>query len=322
MRFPGLKTARYASLWIKNRINPGAVILGYHRIANVEADSFYNSLSPKNFAGQMEVLKRYANPVSLENMVKMLAAGSLPPRTVCVTIDDGYADALVHAKPILEKFEVPAEVFITAGNLGGEFWWDEVERYVINVPAEADPLHLVFNHREYAWDFKQADAKYRTGAAAEIADVLRPLNEANRRLLLDEIKDWARPFSLPAQPLARSLTAEEITLLSDGGLIQIGSHTMTHPMLPILSEQEKWYELHESKSILEKILRNPVASFSYPNGAYSPDDPWLVAKAGYAFACKSRSGTVHSHENLFTLPRFWIKDIDGSAFHWWLQRWS
>jgi peptidoglycan/xylan/chitin deacetylase (PgdA/CDA1 family) len=118
MRIPGLKTFRKTSLWLKNKIFPGALILGYHRIAKVDNDSFYNCISPNHFAQQMEVLKNYAHPMSLDELVACLRSWRISPKTVCVTIDDGYADVLYSAKPILEKYEIPATVFVVPREFG------------------------------------------------------------------------------------------------------------------------------------------------------------------------------------------------------------
>lgn len=321
MRIPGLKTAKNTTLWLKNKIFPGALILGYHRIAKVGNDSFYNCISPNHFAQQMEVLRNCANPISLEELIACLNHGEQSPKTVCVTIDDGYADTLYSAKPILGKFEIPATVFVTTGNLGGEFWWDELERYILSAPEDASLLHLKKGKLDFEWDFKNLKPAKRTDQISSIADFLRPLDAPNRRLLLNKIKEWSGNNNPGELPLARSMTATELISLTDGKLIQIGSHTVTHPVLSELSEQERRYEINESKRELEEILAKPVHGFSYPNGRFSKSDPELVSKAGYQYACVSKNGTVRSNSDRFRLPRFWIGDIAGDTFHRWLNGW-
>jgi peptidoglycan/xylan/chitin deacetylase (PgdA/CDA1 family) len=321
MRIPGLKTGKKTALWLKNKISPGALILGYHRIAKVENDSFYNCMSPSHFAQQMEVLRNCTHPISLDELVACLNHGEPSPKTVCVTIDDGYADTLYSAKPILEKFEIPATVFVTTGNLGGEFWWDELERYVLSAPEDAGLLRLGKGKLDFEWDFNNPNPTKRASQITSIADFLRPLDAANRRLLLNKIKEWSGNTDLRALPPVRSMTANELVSLIDGGLIQIGSHTVTHPVLSELSEQERRYEIDESKRELEEILAKPVLGFSYPNGCFTKGDPKLVSQSGYQYACMSKNGAVRSNSDRFTLPRFWIPDWDGPTFERWLLRW-
>jgi peptidoglycan/xylan/chitin deacetylase (PgdA/CDA1 family) len=321
MRIPGLKSARKTAIWLKNKIFPGALILGYHRIVEAEYDSFSNCTTPGHFAQQMEVLKICANPISLDDLIGCVEVGEIPSNTVCVTIDDGYADALYNAKPILEKYEIPATVFVTTGNLGAEFWWDELERYVLSAPHDAGLLHLSKEKLNFEWDFTGMHPAYRASQVISLADFLRQLDEVSRRQLLDKIKTWSGNRDLDDLPLVRSMLPNELVSLIDGGLIQIGSHTVTHPMLSALSEGERRHEIYKSKQDLEAILAKPVTGLSYPNGTYLKSDLDLVSEAGYLYACASNNGTIRSGFNRFTLPRFWIPNTNGEKFQQWLKRW-
>ena len=140
MRIPGLKTARMLSRWAQARVLGGALILGYHRISVAEYDIYDVCVSPENFAAHIQALRQYANPISLTKLVQCLRHGVLPPKSVAVTFDDGYTDNLYVAKPILEKYAIPATVFICTGYMGKEFWWDELEHLVLT--SQADPRAL------------------------------------------------------------------------------------------------------------------------------------------------------------------------------------
>ena len=74
MRIPGLKTAKKFSRWVQARVLGGALILGYHRVTNVARDEYEICVSPDHFAEQMEVLSRYAHPISLSKLGKHLKA--------------------------------------------------------------------------------------------------------------------------------------------------------------------------------------------------------------------------------------------------------
>ena len=75
----------------------------------------------------MRVLARYFRPCGLAEGLRQLRDGGLPPRSVAVTFDDGYADNARIALPILREARVPATFFIATSYLdGGRMWNDTV----------------------------------------------------------------------------------------------------------------------------------------------------------------------------------------------------
>ena len=101
----------------------GALILSYHRVNDPEVDTWALSVSPERFLEQMSALRAVAEPYTLTDIAVGLLRGELPHNAVAVTFDDGYLDNFLNAKPILEKFEIPATVFVCAD------WLDEMMSY-------------------------------------------------------------------------------------------------------------------------------------------------------------------------------------------------
>ena len=103
----------------------------YHRVTTLQNDPHLLAVSSKNFAAHLEVIRHYGFPISLSGLVTCLKDGRIPNRAVVITFDDGYTDNLYEAKPELERYESPATVFVTAGQIGSplEFWWDELDRF-------------------------------------------------------------------------------------------------------------------------------------------------------------------------------------------------
>jgi peptidoglycan/xylan/chitin deacetylase (PgdA/CDA1 family) len=124
MRIPGWKTVRQSGRWLRSRLMPGALILGYHRVADLQSDPHGLAVSVHHFAEQVEVLSRLAHPMSLAQLVAHVKAGTVPPQAVALTFDDGYADVLYQALPLLERYQIPATVFVVSGCLGEPFWWE------------------------------------------------------------------------------------------------------------------------------------------------------------------------------------------------------
>lgn len=148
MRIPGKKTAQQSIRWLRSRLVPGALILGYHRVDNVVCDPHSLCVSPEHFSEQMDVLSRIAHPISLNELVNGLNAGKLPRRAVVLTIDDGYADIWYRAYPILEQYEILATLFVVSGFLGRQFSWDSQELAASNCESDGKNLRRALTSDE------------------------------------------------------------------------------------------------------------------------------------------------------------------------------
>lgn len=328
MRIPGFKTCRQFIRWLRSRFNKRALILGYHRIADVPSDVYRTCVSPKNFATHLEILHQYTNPVSLCELVQALLNKNLPPRTVALTIDDGYADVLYQAKPLLERYEIPTTTFVATGYLGSEFWWDKLERIIFAPKALPKSLSLVVNGHIHKWTSVEPDSamgeKGTNGSRHRLLQslyhLLLPLDARLRQPALAQLEAWAG-VTLDTNPHCRSLTSDEIVELAKGDLIDIGAHTVTHPVLPAIPEEMQRVEIQESKLCLEQILDRPVHSFSYPNGSTSEDTLIIVRNSGFVCACTSDSDVARVGSDLFQLPRYWVRNWPGSEFSKKIQMW-
>jgi peptidoglycan/xylan/chitin deacetylase (PgdA/CDA1 family) len=328
MRIPGVKTAKAFSRWLQARLLGGALILGYHRIAKVPRDVYEVCVKPEHFAEQMEIVSRSARPIGLSKLVQQLKAGSLPPKSIAVTFDDGYADNLYQAKPILEKYAVPATVFVCTGYAGKEFWWDELERLVLSSRADLRALYLHVSESRLQWDQPKVspepdspeDISSRSRLHHALYHLLLTLDVEDQTHLMNTVRIWSG-VSSDATSTSCGMNHEELLQLADGGLIELGAHTRHHPMLPQLSLERQREEIISSKKDLEELLDRQVEGFAYPNGRATEDAKQIAREAGFMFACTSLHNVVRPGIDLYTLTRFWQKDIDGDKFMQGLRLW-
>jgi peptidoglycan/xylan/chitin deacetylase (PgdA/CDA1 family) len=289
----------------------------------VTSDEYEVCVTPEHFAEQMEALSKYTHPVSLQKLVQNLKEGSVPPKSVAVTFDDGYADNLYKAKPVLEKYEVPATVFVCTGYAGEEFWWDELERLVMSSQAELGALCLEMEKKSFAWDqpevSPEAGLESRRKSHRALYNFLLALDVEAQSQAMDSIRDWAGVAS--NKTTARTMTHEELVQLANGGLIEIGAHTRSHPMLPRLTVDQQRKEIITNKHELEEILGRRVGGFAYPNGRATADAKQIVREAGFAYACTSLHDVVRPASDLHELTRFWQRDVDGEIFLLGLRLW-
>ena len=126
--------------WVDRR---GPVILLYHRVEQIECDPWGLAVAPDRFAEQIEALTRYRKVVPLDRLVTELNRGRAPKNWVAITFDDGYSDLLYQARPVLERLDCPATLFVTTGTLDTNgFWWDRLSEAVLTPKTLPDALHL------------------------------------------------------------------------------------------------------------------------------------------------------------------------------------
>jgi peptidoglycan/xylan/chitin deacetylase (PgdA/CDA1 family) len=326
----GTARLRRAARRIRNHFKDEALIVFYHRVASLALDPNALCVSPRHFAEQLEILRERFEPVPLLELLEPPARRKRRRRAVALTFDDGYADCLDRAKPLLERFDVPATVFVTTGPLDREdgFWWDELERVLLHTPSLPPTLPLAFADRSLAWDPDDAanpeeQRKRRLRLYHAFHRWLLPQGHEERRKALDVLRD-ACGCEAGAGPEHRVLGPEGVLRLAEGGLVDVGAHTVTHPVLSSLPIAEQRSEIRGSRSRLEAILNRPVRSFAYPFGTPRDFDAHtraLVEEAGFSCACSTERGRVEEHSDRFRLPRFAVRDWDGDKLARRLFKW-
>jgi peptidoglycan/xylan/chitin deacetylase (PgdA/CDA1 family) len=340
------KNIEWPARKLRRPIQSHGIILAYHRVANLEGDPQSLCVAPRHFAEHLDIIQKNFHVLSLQDLVKRLSARESLSGTVAITFDDGYADNLHGAKPLLDRFGVPATVFVTSSYVTSatEFWWDELERLLLQVGTLSPTLHLHVSGHDYFWDLGD-DAQYESTAfernrAWSVKDrstptrrhdlyrslhmILYGLNSPQREDVLDKLRAWAvkdcigRPTHLP-------LTQEETVALARDDLVEIGAHTATHPVLSMLPIAEQRIEIQRSKERLEQILERPIRSFAYPYGSlsdYKGETVRAVQEMGFECACSTFTNVVRDGSDPFQLPRFIVRDWDGEEFGGQLRAWT
>lgn len=297
------------------RWQPGGVVLLYHRVAALASDPQRLAVSPENFAAHLRLIRRAGVAMPLDEMLARAAEGSLPERAVAVTFDDGYADTLHTALPMLVTHDVPASIFVTTSTIerGGEFWWDALGRLLL-APASCDGRYAKWtvDDRETPTDRHRL---YR-----QLCAWLRGMTAAARQHALDELA--SRFDAPPARSSDRALTPAEVTALATQRTIQLGSHTHSHASLAILPLDGQRDEIMTGRRKLESWIGAPATTLAYPFGGAEdvPDGVAGVAHdAGVTLACTTQPGRVHAASDRLRLPRLTVRNWSEAEFE---QRWN
>jgi hypothetical protein len=227
---------------------------------------------------------------------------------------------------------------VATGRIGSEreFWWDDLDRLLLQPGKLPETLHLRVNGDDLQWDLGESshyredafrrhrywsiqeenDAGPRQGLYRSLRQLLRLLPPEEQRKVIDELVEWAGAGPV-GRPTHRAMSPDEVASLAAGGLVEIGAHTVTHPVLAALPAAGQRDEIWGSKSRLEGILGHPVTAFAYPYG--SPTDSTaetvtIVREAGFACACTTFAGAVWRGTDRFLLPRTLVRDWDGEEF--------
>ena len=313
------------------------VILCYHRVLEPDADPHLLAVSAEHFRQQLEVVQRIARPLSLGELNDALSHESLPPRGVVVTFDDGYLDNLEGALPILRELRVPATIYIATGYVGKdrEFWWDDLERLTLGANGLPGILDLQINGRQREWDLGAAagdstqNGSWNVLASGEwtprqklftdLHATLRPLAEASQQDVLEQLRVLTGTPPA-ARPLYRCVNASELKTLATEPLITLGAHTITHCDLDYRTPVEQEAEINGSRLQLEKIIDCPVDHFSYPYGSFNDDAVAVCARNKFHSAVSCIEEPVVRSAPVYRLPRFFVRNWDGSEFEKQLQR--
>lgn len=282
--------------------DPKSVILCYHRVGT-GGIPFFSEMSPTTFEAQVRYLRKHYRLVSFDQLWRDRHEARGVEQTVVITFDDGYRDLYTHAFPILQKYEVPATIFLVVDSVekGEVPWYDRI--FAAFRVAPGDELDLVLD-RPYR--FRLASPTDRRRAAWELVRYLRKLPNQRRREYCAALEKQVRPLESDLRD--RMLNWEEIRIMQRAG-ISFGSHTLTHPVVSRLEPSEMEMELAESKRILEDRLDCRVEDFAYPFGTEAdcaPQGPDVLMRLGYRSAVTTVCGVNTPTTNPYRLRRIQI----------------
>ena len=327
---------------LRGRFGQRAAILMYHRITDYVSNPYLLCVTPHHFAEHLQVIRDIGYPMRLDELARGVRDGNLPQRAMCVTFDDGYADTLYTAKPLLERYDVPATVFMTTGTSGRsrEFWWDELERIFLQPGCLPAHLQLDGGGQHFAWDLgdssiyseddfhrgknwtllESSDPTPRHAVLRAVHELILSMGAADRQQVLDRLLNWAGMAPM-VRATHRALEPDEIVNLDRGGIVEVGSHTVNHLALSTQPSQVQREEIQPSKADLEGWLEHAVRSFAYPHGLYTRESVAFVREVGFEYACACLYRPVRPSSDLFLLPRVSVFNWDGDEFACHLRAW-
>jgi peptidoglycan/xylan/chitin deacetylase (PgdA/CDA1 family) len=272
------RTLAHASL-------PGVAVLCYH---GVRDDSLppasmpfeYLHMPASTFDAHCRLIRECCDPVSLDDWRASLSGGpALPHRPVLMTFDDGYRSVLTKAAPILQKYSLPAAVFVCTGPMGSRtrLWFDDV--------AERESEEAVEQWKGRGYDVWSAACA--TTAAVDDGD----------------------PRAL--------MSAAELKALASIPGIEIGGHTVNHPILAKAPAAVQREEITQNLRTIEQWTGVRPRAFAYPNGRpeldYNADSIAILRDNGIDMAFTTRPSFARAGEGPLERSRFFLLDDTSDA---------
>lgn len=323
-------------------VGGSAIVLTYHRIAELKRDPQRLALSPELFNDQIRALSSAFRMVPLTEIVDALAEQRpLPRRSVAVTFDDGYADNLVNAKPILESAGVPGTVFVATARLHqpSEFWWDELEQLILGTETLPERLSIpgkdhiacpgcpqrtdMDDARFSGWSVLEEPPTPRHSLYLHLSRLIERESPASRIVILRSIREQLGAVGGPRVE-NRHLTRDELKALTRGDLIDVGAHTVSHSRLSELPVSQQESEIAESKQDLESSLSRPIRLFSYPYGdpaSFTEDTVRIVRRLGFSGAVGTHHTMVTKWTDRYRVPRYAATATSGDELVRSVCRW-
>lgn len=217
-----------------------------------------------DFEKEIAYYKKNFDVISIDEAFRKTMSNEVFNRkTITISFDDGFANNLDTALPILEKYNVPVTFFVSSicvDNDGGRVLWPEI--------IAALKYFSLFDK----------------DSVASLGEKIKSMPYQEREMFLDGIeKEYnvlKKIWSLPEE-IWKLMDKKQLVELSKSKIVTIGSHGHNHYNLGQIEPEFAKFELEHSKMLLESAIQKEVKYIAYPDGSYNASVKDMAEKAGY-----------------------------------------
>lgn len=288
----------------------GTYVLAFHRILS-ESEKQCTASSPGMVLGEtvlaqlLDYIHQRMQPVSLETFLETRSGLDVHGRPLClITFDDAWSDTATRAMPLLKERHISAIVFVPAGVVGRRegFWVEQLRRAWGN-PSVGARLGLLAD--------RVGPSRERVHRLEDAVEWLKRMPAVKRQSILEGLLPRASREGTEA--VDAIMTWEQVTEVQNQG-IEVGGHTVTHPLLTYEDDKTVEQELCVGRKLLEEKLLKPVRAFAYPNGDWDQRVREKVKEAGYVCAFTTEARRYGRKDDSFAIPRFLLHDGNVTGF--------
>jgi len=288
----------------------------YHRISDSYPDPWKLNVSESNFQEHLELFNKNYHVLPLKKFNELRNIGRLPQRALAITFDDGYADNVAIASPLLRKAEIPATFYICTGTLGqvSGMWWDTLAQIVFgrNTMSDSEKLdharevnNSFFNitMNGVNGNFDTTDKSIRNIDQIKIKDIYMQIWKEIQKIQLEQ---YSKQMNFEAVNTYPMMQDSDVKSLSEHNLFEIGAHTQNHVQLSAHNTEIQEIEIQENVQYLKELTGRNVRSLSYPFGAYNSSTLAVAKQAGFDVACTTVPEVATRIDDALLLPRITV----------------
>lgn len=287
---------------MRNRL----LILSFHRVLPADDPFRRGDITVEAFERICASLARFFRVMTLGDAAhRMREHGTLPDRALTLTFDDGFADNAELAAPILARHGLKATFFVSTGFLDGSIMFNDAIIEALRT-ARRDTLDLSELHGELSGTRRLDTLDARVALSKELEGTLKYREPQERLVLTRKLAKLVAADDAPSL----MMVPEQVAQMAEQG-IEIGGHTVNHPILRQLSGEAALEEIQAGRNRLQAITQQRIDSFAYPNGRpgqdYDAGTVTNVEAAGFTQAVTTAWGTARCDDDPLQLPRltFW-----------------
>jgi peptidoglycan/xylan/chitin deacetylase (PgdA/CDA1 family) len=285
----------------------------FHRVLPSEARASQwpyfargSAMTVEEFDDRLAYLARHYEIVDEVKVAKLLNGEASATRACWITFDDGYADVLDHAAPVVAKYGVRPSIFMTTRVLSGE-WRPPVDRwYSVLRQAELQLFRLSHDGIFEYWDLSTVSGRERA-VIGELKSAYLDATPAQQADMLEMLADTLGVNDALAQ-VPTFLTNSDLVELSSMGWY-IGPHGHQHRLLPLLDPEQLEAEVLHSVDTLDLLpLPNRSSWFAYSDGRHGQrvrrQVSGLLSSRGYRGALTIEGRVASGEDDIWSTPRF------------------
>jgi peptidoglycan/xylan/chitin deacetylase (PgdA/CDA1 family) len=256
-------------------------IINFHGIKNI-----------RWFESVLTELLNIYNLVPIHEIDDYFYKGTSPRSTCHLTFDDGDVSFYLNVFPLLKKFNIPVSLYVSPymAMTGNNFWFQEIRGYDLKRLKE---ITLRIINRRSENNIAKIPLKY----------ILKSIPV---ELIYESIRLYQKETGTPPKK-AMNMNVEQILELNKSGLVEVGAHTQTHPVLKNETEEKTKTEIKDSIYQLSDILGEKVRYFAYPNGDPEYDfgkrEMSILSEIGIRLAFSTKTACMSKYDNPLSIPR-------------------
>lgn len=235
----------------------------------------------------IELLIKNYNIIGLQELENYYYEKKELKNSCHITFDDGDITFYKNVLPIIKKYKIPVSTYVSPliAKEGKNFWFQEIKDYDRNKMIEII---------KKVTKLEQDDTT--------LSDVKTLLKKLKIEVILEIIKIYQRETkTLPKDSM--NMNSKQLIEVKSTGLVDIGAHTLTHPLLVNETHEIASREIVGSIDLLSNILGCSVKYFVYPNGNYSAREIEILKKKGITLAFTTEREKITHSNNPLSIPR-------------------